>query len=846
MWHIIKKSFWIGIGIFLVSGLIIGGLLIYVSQDLPNLEDLERFEPDVVSTVYSSDGEVLTEFGIKNRTLVPLDSIPDYVKDAILSTEDKQFYSHWGMDMRRFTKAVLVNITQGFGAEGASTLTQQLARTLHLNRQETIKRKVQELIVAILIERTYSKTEILEMYLNSSFMGHGCYGIQAAAGYYFSKDVHDLTLDESAMLIGILPAPSRFSPRFYHDRAIRRRNLVLRNMVRNNTITQQQFMDGLSSETPVNYIENKSLAPYFTEYVRQEVAQFCRTQGIDYYRDGLQIFTTLNHQMQDIAHESIKNQLVEQQKVLDKSLLSNPEFLLKIYKQYFPYQRIPLRYFSDYMIISIKPNEEKPPASDLPIMYNFFSNPIDTSSRSSDSFIFAQDTALALSPMHSELRQIVPSISYDSLDYFSLIFSLLPDDERMMIKKDVYQPFVYDTLYQDTSLYRFFLTDSLCRDSITFDSKMWYTIVVDSTSLIMDSLLSALPLKPKIVQASIFSIDPATGAIRVMIGGRDFEESKFNRAVQAKRQPGSTFKPFVYTSVIDNGYSPATQLLNQPPAIPQPDGKLWIPRNFDNSTGGLMTIRDGLKNSVNLIAANAITQLTTPEIVIDYARKMGITTRLPAYPSLALGSGEVILCDMVSAYAVFANKGIWNLPFAIYRILDRNGREIYRSPQETREILSAETTYLMDNMLQSVISQGTGIKIPNTYKFRVPCGGKTGTTNDYTDAWFVGFTPLLATGVWVGVDDSRVPLGYKQSGSCAALPIWATFMKNTYKTLQLPAVDFEQPPTVRKFKICKVSKKIPTPFCPVEYELFNVRYAPKEECDIHGIEVKEQSTGIDF
>jgi membrane carboxypeptidase/penicillin-binding protein len=714
-----------------------------------------------------------------------------------------------------------------------------------LNRQETIKRKIQELIVAILIERNYSKTEILEMYLNSCFWGHGCYGIQAATDYYFQKEVPDLTLDESAMLIGILPAPTPFSPRFHHDRAIRRRNIVLRNMVRNNKITQQQFMDALSSETPVQYIENQSIAPYFTEYVRLEVAKFCRTQGIDYYRDGLQIYTTLNHDMQDIARQSISERLAEQQKVLDESLLDSPEFLLRIYGQYFPNQRIPLRYFSDYMIIGMTPNKEKPPKlADEPIIYSYFSIPIDTGATVDSSH---RDSSMILEPMKMSLRDVLPVLNYDSLDYYSSMAALLPDDERLLYaQRDTWDPFVYDTLYKDTTLYRFFLEDSLHRDSITFDQETWYTIVVDSTSLVMDSLLSALPLKPKTVQASIYSMDPSNGAIRVMIGGRNFEESKFNRAVQAKRQPGSTFKPFVYTSVIDNGYSPATQLLNQPPAIPQPDGTLWIPKNFDNSTGGLMTLRDGLKNSVNLIAANAITQLTTPEVVISYARKMGITTDLPAYPSLALGSGEVLLSDMVSAYSVFANNGIWNKPYAIDRILDRNGREIYRSPRETREVLSTETNYIMVDMLKTVARYGTGQNVRNVYGFRAPFGGKTGTTNDYTDAWFVGFTPLITTGVWVGVDDSRIPLGKRQSGSRAALPIWATFMKNTYDDLNMPFLDFEQPPTVRKFKICKESKLIPTPFCPTEYELFNVRYAPKEECKIHGFEVKEQPTGIDF
>ena len=846
MLRALKKSIWITLAIFLFGGLSLFGLLWYYSQDLPSLEELEKFEPDIVSTVYSSDGHILTEFGIKNRTLIPLDSIPDYVKDAILSTEDKKFYDHWGMDLKRFIAAVYSNLVHGFGSGGASTLTQQLARTLHLNRQETIKRKIQELIVAIQIERNYSKTEILEMYLNSCFWGHGCYGIQAATDYYFQKEVADLNLDESAMLIGILPAPTPFSPRFHHDRAIRRRNIVLRNMVRNDKISQQQFMDALSSETPVQYVENRSIAPYFTEFVRLEVAKFCRTQGIDYYRDGLQIFTTLNQDMQNIARESINTQLVTQQNILDESLLSSPEFLLRIYGQYYPNQRIPLSYFADYMIIAMTPNNEPPPVlDDEPIIYSYFSLPDDTSSNMVD--IMVTDSSIVLEPLQMMLRNVMPVMNYDSLDYYASMAALLPDDERLLFEQqNKWDPFTYDTLYQDTTLYHFFLEDSLRRDSLTFDQKTWYTIVVDSTSLVMDSLLSALPLKPKTVQASIFSVDPSDGAIRVMIGGRDFEESKFNRAVQAKRQPGSTFKPFVYTSVIDNGYSPATQLLNQPPAIPQPDGTLWIPKNFDNSTGGLMTLRNGLMNSVNLIAANAITQLTTPEIVINYARKMGITTDLPAYPSLALGSGEVLLSDMVSAYAVFANNGIWNKPYAIERILDRNGREIYRSPRETREILSTETNYIMVDMLKSVARYGTGKNIRNYYKFKAPIGGKTGTTNDYTDAWFVGFTPILTTGVWVGVDDSRIPLGHRQSGSRAALPIWATFMKNTYDQLNLPYLDFEQPSTVRKFKICKESKLIPTPFCPTEYEIFNVRYAPKEECNIHGFEVKEEPTGIDF
>lgn len=843
----IKKSLKLSLIIILLGVVCAVGLIWYFSTDLPGLEELEQFEPDVVSTVYSVDGTVLTEFGIKNRTLIPLDSIPDYVKNALLSTEDRNFYNHWGMYLPRLVKAVWLNITQGFGAQGASTLTQQLARTLHLNQQETLKRKVQELFVAILIERTYSKTEILEMYLNSSFWGHGCYGIQAACDYYFSKEVQDLTLDEAAMLIGILPAPSRFTPRFYHDRAIRRRNIILRNMVKTGKITQQAFMDALAEKTPVRHVEIQSNAPYFTEYVRLEVASFCRQHGINYYRDGLKIYTTLDSKMQTFAREAINKKLESQQKVLNKSLLDNPEFLLKVYNSYFPNRPIPLTFYSSSMIIAARPNKSFPLTQDKPISYSYFnkkyiSTELTDSTTGADSLL-SDPFLMELAPIQGELRTIIPGSPVDSSD-ISIIYPIESYNYSPLAAE--YSPYLYDTLYQDTLLYNAFLTDSLGRDSLTFDSETWYTIVVDSSSIILDSLLSALPLKAKTVQASMMSLDPESGAIKVMIGGRNFEESKFNRAVQAKRQPGSTFKPFVYTAVIDNGYAPCTQLLNQPPAIPQTEGKLWIPKNFDNSTGGLMTLREGLRGSVNLIAANAIIQLTTPEVVINYARNMGITTRLPAYPSLALGSGEVLLYDMVSAYSIFANQGIWNKPYAITKIQDRNGREIYRSPRATKEVLSKATTYIMVDMMKSVIREGTGKSLARTYGWKYPTGGKTGTTNNYTDAWFIGYTPELVAGVWVGVDDSRIPLGTKQSGSKAALPIWANFMTKTYDSLAIPVEDFIQPPTVRRFKICKTSKKIPTEFCPTEYELFNVRYAPQEQCDIHGLNIKESSTGIDF
>lgn len=670
----------------------------FLSRDLPGLEELEKFEPELISRVYSSDGNVLKEFYTQRRVLIPLEEIPPHVVSALIATEDRDFYDHWGMNLKRTLKAFVV----GYG--GASTITQQLARTLHLNLERSYIRKLKELIISIKIEQTYTKDEILEMYLNSAHLGHGTYGIQAASKLYFNKDVQNLNIDEGAMLIGLLPAPARFSPLVNRDIAIQRRNLVLRNMVVTEKISKWDYANALNQATNVApRIETLGIAPYFTEFIRQEISDLSSRHNINIYRDGLEIYTTLDSRMQMIAEEALENHIRYQQKKLERRLKTNrPEML--------------------------------------------------------------------------SLLGLADSTAYD---------------------------------------------------------------------LSNDSLYNLLPENQKTVQGSFFAVNPETGAILVMIGGLDFNQSKWNRATQAERQPGSTFKPFVYTAAIDNGFSPADEVLNQPVVIIEGDGTRWTPTNYNKKTGGFVTMREGIQWSTNLVSIRWA-QKVTPTVVRKYARDMGITTRIDAVESISLGTSQAKLSELVAAFAIYPNKGVWNKPYAIQRVLDRNGNEIYRSPRESKEVLSQETAYIMTDMLRTVVDAGTGGSARWKYHFNVPAGGKTGTTQNYTDALFIGFTRDIVAGTWVGIDDPRVSLGDGQAGSVAALPIWAVFMKNVYDELGFPIRDFEMPKGVRRIEICSETKKLPTEYCPTTSEIFNIRYAPKSRCTVHGSNSSRSAQGVDF
>ena len=627
--------------------------MVNLSYDLPTLDELKNFNPEQISKVISADGQVLHKLqAVKKREVVKIGEIPQELIDALITMEDKEFYNHSGFSVRSTLRAVIVNILMMKYKQGASTLTQQLARSMYEKiswKDRSIVRKIKELITAFNIEQTYTKSEILELYLNSVFLGHGRYGVQSAAQLYFKKNVSDLNLDECAMLVGMLPAPNLYSPFRNLDLANERKYLVLDVMKQNDLIDLYDYTFYYDKKLE---IANRStekfsgIAPYFNEHVRKELEKIDSELGINIYRDGLKIHTTIDPKIQKIIEKSFQENMKNNQKALNNEFIKNPWRLNKIVSG------------TDY-----------------------------------------------------EVEQILEILKNDEI---------IPRELR---------------------------------------SKL-------------------------LVQGAVVAIDPSSGNILGMIGGRQEEEyldlHGFNRATQAKRQPGSIFKPFIYMTAIEEGATPSTQLLNQPLVVFIDDTTQWNPQNHDGSTGLLTTLREGLKKSLNLISVRVAQELVKPKQIAQKAKSFNLSTRIASVESIALGVSDVIPIEMTSAYATIANEGVYNSPNAISYIEDQHGRVIKRFNSEQMEVVDENLNYIMLSMMKDVIDSGTGGSIRWRHKFKSPMAGKTGTTNNKTDAWFIGFTPQIALGVWVGVDDPSISLGKKQYGSKAALPIFADAIKEIY------------------------------------------------------------------
>ena len=685
-----------------LGAVVVIALIFQLAQNLPSLDQLENYDPDLITRIYSSDGEVLDELFFEKRIFVSLDQIPNNMKNAVIASEDRRFYDHWGIDSKSILRAIVVNIISLGYEQGFSSLTQQVARTLYdtIGFRKTITRKIKEIITAIQIERTYTKDEILEMYLNNVHFGHGTYGVQVAAKRYFQKDVSLLTLGESAMLVGILPAPARFSPITHPERAHYKRNVVLRVMRDEKFINKEMFLEARAIERENVLVDQvKGVAPYFTEYVRRTMEKEDDQLGVNIYRDGLKIYTTLDTRLQTVAEKSLNDAIKNNQNKLNARLFNNEEE------------------FSQLAYLGI----------------------------------FPKDTV------------------------------------KMMMQGD-------SALYKD----------------------------------LRNKLL---------VQGAFVALDPNSGAILAMVGGRPDYHDQYNRAVQAKRQPGSVFKPIVYTTAIDNGYPVSKQLLNQPLVLrvlnSEGEWEKWMPRNYDGSTSGLTSLREGIRKSVNLVAVRIVKELVPASEVTSTASRMGITTEIRAVDAIALGTSEVYLLDMVNAYSAFSNKGLLNQPFGITRVEDRYGNIIKEYFPIREEVLREESAYVMTSMLQTVLDKGTGGSARWKYNFYHPAGGKTGTTQNWTDAWFVGFSKQIAAGVWMGVDDPRVSLGEGQDGSKAALPAWASFMAEAHDTLGYRRVNFDRPDGVIDYTICSTTKDRPTNLCPTEKEIFIKGTEPSQVCKTH-------------
>ncbi len=712
---------WLGLGS--VFTVLFALFVWYLFTGLPSLERIENPKPELATKVYSADGEVLDQFFIKNRSQVSLKELPPTVVNALIATEDIGFYNHWGVDLIRFMKAMVKNFislkfTRG---EGASTITMQLSRNLYLgkddrNAVDKAVRKIREFITSVQLERRFTKDEILEFYFNVVYFGRSSYGISSASQVFFGKPPAELSVTQAATLIGILKGPSFYDPIRHPARATSRRNVVLSQMEKYGFISSEEAGSAKGELLTIKSEEeilSTGIAPHFVEHIRQRMVQKAVKHNFDLYRDGLNVYTTLNARMQRYANQAVEEHLSEYQKKFDK---------LWDWKK------------------------------------------------------------------HKDVLQNV----------IELAILTSPEYRRADSNRE---------------------RDSIAKALRT--NSAW----VDSTAKIA-----------KQIEVGFVAIDPKTGNILAMVGGSNYKNFKYglNHVTQIKRQVGSSFKPFVYTVAIDNGYPPTYELLNQPVTLIMPDGQRWTPANDNREFGGKMTIREGLKKSVNLLAVRAIMEISPKTQVIQYAKRMGITSTLYPYESLALGAAEISPLEMTSAFGVFANRGIRVEPMSILRIEDKNGNLIEETTNDKREVLSEETAFIMTTMLQGVVDEGTATRIRNFY--HLPAAGKTGTTNDYTDAWFVGYTPQIVAGVWVGFDNKTVRFTNADGqGGRAAAPIWGRFMKYVYadKTINMPLEYFVQPPTVTKDSVCSETKQLATQFCPAKYAEYFVSRMRPDSCAIH-------------
>ena len=674
----------------------------YFSQDLPSLEQLENYTPELATQVYSADGVMIKEFFTEKRFYTPLSQIPIIMQNAVLATEDHHFYDHWGIMPMRTIMVTLQYLTTGSKAKGASTLTQQLARQIYLTLDKTVTRKVKEILTAIELERTYTKPEILEMYMNHMLFGHGTYGVESAARQFFDKSLNELTIAECALLTGMLQRPAAYHPYRYPERAINRRNVVLGRMLTEKVITEEEYNAAINEELDLRERDENSeeFAAYFTEDVRRQLGN---KYDWDLYKGGLKVYTTLDTRVQSAAERVVRDLLPARQAVVNRAMRRSGNF-----------------------------------------------------------------------------RRLVPP---------------------SMLRKQSLEQIMTNKALVDS------LIGEKCR-----------------------------------VQVALVALDPRNGHILAMIGGRSFAESEFNRATQAVRQPGSIFKPIVYTAAVDNGFMPYYEKLNQPIVVEMWDGSRWTPHNYDGSIGGKTTLREALRRSLNLVTARIVSEDVPPERVIEYARNLGLTTRLDPVNAIALGSSGVIPIEIISAFGVFANKGVLVEPSYVLRVEDKYGNILEKNQIKSKGVLKEETAYIMTSLLQTVASRGTGASARSVYDFKRPAGGKTGTTNDFTDAWYVTFTPQMVAGVWVGLDDPSLSLGDKQSGARAALPLTAKFIKAAHDTLQLPVMDFEKPDGVVEVDICMDTYKLATESCPnVVRDIADVIYAPSEKCTLHTGEQKKDN-----
>jgi len=664
------------------------GLFLVYSNDLPQVEQLEHYRPSSVTDLYDDHSRVIGSFALQRRVVANYEDYPQVLRDALISVEDKDFAKHSGVNVWRVVGAAYRDFVSGGKVQGASTLTMQLSRNLFLTPDRTFHRKIQEVLLAIQIERRFTKPQIFTLYANQIFLGHGVYGFEAASRYYFSKPAKQLTLEEACLLAGLPKAPGYYSPINHPDRAVRRRNLVINSMLEDGKITAEQAAIAKGKPILLNLQKDpNSLAPYFVEEIRRYLE--AKYGSDEVHEGGLRVYTTLDMELQRAANQAVLDGLAAYEKRHGwKSRLPNA------------------------IALGIPLDKYQHPDWDVDPEVNGYTHALVT----------------AVSAGSADIR-------------FGSYRSKITQGDAAWTKMKI--------------------SDILAVGDIVY---------VKILSLFDDSAKVSLE-QDSGAQGGLVAIDNASGEIKAMVGGRDFEDSKFNRATQAMRQTGSSFKPYVYTAAIDQGASPDDVILDEPVTFQAGTG-VYTPHNYDEKFEGNITLRRALAQSRNIPALKLADRIGI-KTVIDYAHRFGVTSNMPAYLPIALGSAEITLLEQTSAFSVFPNDGVRITPRYLKKVTDYEGRVLEEDFPDVKDVVSSRTARIMTSMLREVVLHGTAAAAAG---MKYPIAGKTGTTNDFTDAWFIGFSPYTTCGVWMGYDEKKT-LGTKETGARAALPVWMDFMK---------------------------------------------------------------------
>jgi len=712
----------------IISGLLgcagLAGLYYYLNRDLPKINTLKDYNPATVTSVFSDDGRKIGEFYEERRIVIPLSEMPKNLINAFVAAEDSRFREHPGIDILSIFRAFLKNFKAGTIVQGGSTITQQVTKSFLLTPERTYKRKLKEAILAYRIEKKFTKDEILFLYLNQIYLGHGAYGVEAASENYFGKHTKDLNIAECSMLAGLPQAPSRYSPFRFPDRAKQRQVYVLNRMKEDGFITNLDVTEAIDLKLDIKPRKNWFIerVPCYTEHVRRYVEKHYGKDAL--YKQGLQIHTAVNIELQKIGRDAVNKGLVE----LDRRTG----------------YRGPLKNIPAFQIESF--------CADISEKHD--NQPLEKGNT-------YQGVVLSIDDKKGVTRIRVGDF-HGIIKLETMRWARKPDREVAYYETKVKKPS------------RVFKPGDIIMVNVLND-------IVENNEI--EFTLEQEP----VVQAALLSIEAETGHVKTMIGGRDYRNSQFNRAYQSRRQPGSAFKPIIYAAALDKGYTAASVIIDSPVVYEDTERDfIWKPRNYKEKFFGPTLFRNALVKSRNVVTIKILQDIGI-DYITDYARKLGIASNISQDLSIALGSSGVSLLELVNAYSVFPNLGYLVEPVFITKIYDRDGNLLETSQLIRKKVIDMTTAYIMTNIMESVIKSGTGWRIK---ALKRPVAGKTGTTNNLFDAWFMGYTPKYTTGVWVGLDQ-EAPLGKGETGSRAASPIWLEFMKNALEGK--PASTFNVP-----------------------------------------------------